>query len=370
MPDLISRLFDWLRQSWIWAKFLEPALLLLVVYVTIVSTYWQYLQWRYDGVITLELFRQSHLLLRLTIVFLAVVLVFAVALYGTFQSEEAKADPSLRRRQLAWKAAIAGALLVAIPLATHLLSPRADARPIRVMLTAADEFAPPQEERWHGTGGSGATNVDLRQLGDALVYLLFEINRRQTAWQFELETVRFRRDLVGGQAEESCRGDYQLLCLLESYEEGARRVLITDAPLDAASRARFWLHRGESSVITIWDWRRIEQPIIYEYLAYTLILQALVIHMDASCGETALQAARGEGIVSGNVFENQPQEPGMIAAVLAGHLGPDDQRRLLDCFGPAYLHRAVDLISLDWLRSAPVRDNLDRVYGVSLAEGG
>lgn len=68
----------------------------------------------------------------------------------------------------------------------------------------------------------------------------------------------------------------------------------------------------------------------------------------------------------GNVFDLQPGIDAMRAAVLTGHLSRDDERRLLDCFGPEYMRTAMSLLSLGWLRSAPVRDNLRKVYGVEL----
>lgn len=56
----------------------------------------------------------------------------------------------------------------------------------------------------------------------------------------------------------------------------------------------------------------------------------------------------------------------MRAALLTGHLSRDDERRLLNCFGPEYMHTAISLLNLGWLRSAPVRDNLRKVYNVEL----
>ena len=56
----------------------------------------------------------------------------------------------------------------------------------------------------------------------------------------------------------------------------------------------------------------------------------------------------------------------MRAAVLTGHFSRDDERRLLNCFGPEYMRSAVSLSSLGWLRSGAVRDTLRKVYGVEL----
>ena len=91
-----------------------------------------------------------------------------------------------------------------------------------------------------------------------------------------------------------------------------------------------------------------------------------VSHMQAYCGLTQPPAGAPEGVVIGNVFDLQPGFNAMRAAVLTGYLSRDDERRLLNCFGPDYMRTATSLLSLGWLRSAPVSRNLQDVYGVKL----
>jgi len=71
-----------------------------------------------------------------------------------------------------------------------------------------------------------------------------------------------------------------------------------------------------------------------------------------------------KGNIYGNVFEYYPQREAFKAAILAGHLGPDDQRLLLNCFGAEYLDTTARLLQLEWLRTDPVRSNLHTTYGV------
>ncbi len=127
--------------------------------------------------------------------------------------------------------------------------------------------------------------------------------------------------------------------------------------------------RDAVSVIPTRD-RRVKEANVHQYLASSLVLHALMIHLDRACDDTALQTDPGEGLVSDNVFATEPREAGMIAAVLAGRLGQRDRLSVLNCFGPAYLHHTVDLISLEWLRTEPVRDTLRRVDDVPLPEEG
>jgi hypothetical protein len=102
------------------------------------------------------------------------------------------------------------------------------------------------------------------------------------------------------------------------------------------------------------------------FLAYALVVQSLMIHMQTYCGLTQPPAGGPEGVVIGNVFDLQPGYNAMRAAVLTGHLSRDDEKRLLNCFGPDYMRTATSLLSLGWLRSAPVSRNLLDVYGVKL----
>jgi hypothetical protein len=45
------------------------------------------------------------------------------------------------------------------------------------------------------------------------------------------------------------------------------------------------------------------------------------------------------------------------------NFGPDDERLLLNCFGPEYLKTTSRLLRLDWLRMDRVRSNLQTAYG-------
>ena len=68
--------------------------------------------------------------------------------------------------------------------------------------------------------------------------------------------------------------------------------------------------------------------------------------------------------MNGNVFEFAPRREALKGAILAGRLGPEDELRLLNCFGPDYMRTAGTLLGLDWLHSPRVRENLEKVYGV------
>jgi hypothetical protein len=117
-------------------------------------------------------------------------------------------------------------------------------------------------------------------------------------------------------------------------------------------------------VITTRDWQGESAPSIYEYLTYILIVQGLLIHLDAYCGGIPPRPSEREGIVYGNVLEYHPRRESMKASILSGHLSPKDEQLLFNCLGPDYMHKMTELLRLEWLRSGPVRANLRAAYGI------
>jgi hypothetical protein len=56
----------------------------------------------------------------------------------------------------------------------------------------------------------------------------------------------------------------------------------------------------------------------------------------------------------------------MKAAILAAHLDRKSELLLFNCFGPEYVGVVGTVLSLDWLRTGRVRDNLDRAFRVKV----
>lgn len=377
LSELWKTLLEYLKRTPYWDR-IEPVALAGFLYVGVSVVVFQYLQWQYQVSLALPLFLQSYLFKQVSVAFWTLVLVYTVSTYGVGRhSPNAAASmpqPGRQRARLAVKAIVV-VLLVAVALfAWGRLAPHRKVSSIRVIFVPRGEFglgpvsSPPAL--------SAAASQDFRKLKDALVYILFELNRLQRTWHFELDFTNFRRDFVPAEAQQACeQAETPGLCFAETlyrleHSKDASfppLVLITSDPLDpAAQRYRFWLHRGAVSVLTIREWQGISTPSIYEYVAYTLLLQGLLIHLDASCGGLPPRPSEREGIIYGNVFEYYPRSEGMKAALLSGHLGPEDERLLLNCFGPEYMRQATQLLRLDWLRSGPVRANLRTVYGIDL----
>lgn len=390
LGDLWKTLLDYLKRTPAW-PLLEPVLLVGFLYVGVCVVTYQYVQWRYQVTLELVLFLQSYLLRQVSVGFAAIVAAFVVltaarpsSLSGETQAPGAgqvgPAGPPLGRwRRVARGLAPRMVLVLLIGgVALYLLklwTPEFNVSPIRVRFAAFGTFAALSPHPAQDTNRE-KTAAEYQRLREIVQYLLYEINHRQRAWQLEFDTHIFRADLVSKADEDRCaQDDTPSFCILEAFraamieKRGAYPplVLVTADPLGGGgTRAWFWLNRGPASVVTTYDWGGPGSPGVVEFLAYAVVVQSLMIHLQAHCGYSEPPAGGPEGIVVGNVFDLEPGLDAMRSAVLSGHLSREEERRLLNCLGPEYMRTATSLLSLTWLRTAPVRDNLHKVYGVVL----
>jgi hypothetical protein len=381
LGDLWKTLLDYLKRTPYWPV-LEPVLLVGFLYVGVCVVAYQYIQWRYQVALDPALFLQSYLFRRVSVGFVAVVGSFLALTAGRAAPAPAGAAdaPGARPATRWWRPGRGMAARIVLVLliggvTLYLLqrwAPESKISPVRVQFAAFGAFGPQEGD---DRARARAADEYLR-LRDVAQYLLYEINHRQRAWQLEFETGIFRADLVTGADEKRCAQDTTPpLCLAEAFRRGMLTrlpsypplVLVAAEPLGGdGTQAWFWLNRGPVSVVTTSDWGGPGSAGVVEFLAYALVVQSLMIHMQAYCGLAQPPVGAPEGVVIGNVFDLQPGFNAMRAAVLTGHLSPRDERRLLNCFGPEYMRTATALLSLGWLRSPPVSKNLLDVYGVKL----
>src|SRR5262249_4690366 len=141
---------------------------------------------------------------------------------------------------------------------------------------------------------------------EGLAYLIYEINRLQQNWYFEIDFKPFSREELSSHQAESCRESGRpKLCHAEILAEGKPFIGITSQPLGGAFFAE---HRGTVSVITT-----AEQPVYaplstYEYLAYCLILQGIAIHLDAD-HSLPMDAFDSKTLTHGGLFQFVPYKP-------------------------------------------------------------
>lgn len=204
----------------------------------------------------------------------------------------------------------------------------------------------------------------------ALVYIVYEMNRLQREWFFDVDV---RPLNVGAFAPDDYRrchpadGSNPLPSLCDAEVLAAQQgpiILVTSQPL--GGDVRFATHRGMASVITTADASYLEPISHYEYLAYMIVLQSMLLQMDAN-GGLPPHAFEAGAVTSGGAFEFSPREGLFKAAMLAPRLSPAEEALLANRFGSAYLGLCTRLLSLDWLRAEAVRSRLDKLFKVTLS---
>lgn len=200
---------------------------------------------------------------------------------------------------------------------------------------------------------------------EALAYVIYELNRPQRQWQFDVDFTPFNPLALTSSERARCEHDPQpLLCHAERMGESRGPVVaVTDVPLNGAY---FATHRGAASVITTADAGSYSPLTQYEYLAYMIVVQSVLLHLDASGGLPDAMFAPGTA-TTGDIFQFVPDRETLKSTILAARVSPAAEELILNRFGPEYLAVYANLVSLDWLYSARVRTNLSKVFGVELS---
>jgi hypothetical protein len=197
-----------------------------------------------------------------------------------------------------------------------------------------------------------------------VAYVLYELNRAQKQWFFEVDFDVFNENALTRRERERCAGPERTLCLADFSAGGRPFIGITTEPLEEDF---FWKNRGPVSVVSTHRWRDYAPPGEYEFLTHAVIVQSLVIHLNAHCAGLPAGAFRESRVAVNELFQFAPRRHAMKAAILAAHLDRRSELLLFNCFGPEYVGVAGSVLSLDWLRTGRVRDNLERAFGVKVA---
>ena len=347
-------LLGYLEKQPYWSR-LQPILLFLFLYVGTAVVVYQYVEWQYGLSPSPPEFLRSYLFKQVSIVFLGLAAALVV-LRGGGQAADATRPASWRQRlarggtRWLWRAA--GLILIAVVgLQLWLrVTPAGTVGDVRI------KFDPPQRAL-----------ADLGFDPYGFVYLIYELNRQQRAWHFEVDLDPFDPDLLATRDVASCAADpLRALCVAKAYAASLGRgtrplILITHQTFKSAdARYYYWLHGGAVSVISATDWQRYHEPSVYDYLAYSTIVQSILIHLDAECRDFE-QRYQEDRVTSGDIFQFQPTPQLMQPAVLAAHLSRPMEQLLFNCFGPAYAADAERLLSLDWLHADRVQQNLRKI---------
>jgi hypothetical protein len=204
---------------------------------------------------------------------------------------------------------------------------------------------------------------------DAFTYVVYEMNRIQRQWYFSVDARPFNEAELTSVEYKACNpeGDENaqpLLCYAETKAESQGPLIaITAKPLN---NVFFATHRGTASVITTADAASVAPITNYEYLAYMIVLQSMLIQLDAHDDRPTNAFAPGTAS-SGGTFEFVPARDMFKPAMLAPRLSPTQEALIFNRFGPSYLGVCSLLLSLDWLYAPRVNQNLRKLFGVTLS---
>jgi hypothetical protein len=352
---MILKLWDaiggYLRDKPYWSK-IQPAFTLITLYLTVQVLAYQYVEWRYGLSPSLSLYLRSFVCKQITLVFAAIAaggLLFALQGRTGEESSRSRIAGALRRhgRTLLVRLAVVGLLLaVVVPLLVG-LSPNKVSH-IRLRFLDVPETLDVKKKPFDQY---------------AFVYLIYELNKMQRTWYFEVDFSPFDELSLTTKERARCAGNEKSLCYAEKLAAGKPLIAITGQPLGADT---FWQNRARVSVISTHRWQELQPPSVYEFLVYSVTVQSLVIHLNEHCKGLPHGAFHESRIAYGDLFQFSPKRREMKSVILASHLSPAGEELLFNCFGPEYLSTASKLLTLDWLHSPKVTQNLAKSFDVGL----
>ena len=339
ISKFVELLLSHLKDKSYW-PLIEPIFTLVALYVVSGVIAYQYIEWRYHFTPELSTFLHSYIVKQISVVFLTFALL--AILLGTDWKKGVQTEVNTRIgkwfRAGAKKLVLAG---VIVAFATGIFLRMA---PHRVSHIKVKFLERPQSFSEY-----------------PFAYIVYELNRSQTDWHFTLDPDTFIRDSRTSAEIDHCGTDS--LCYAKLIANNEPFIGITESGFEQDS---FWTNSGSVSVISAGQWKDYEPPSTYEYLSYSLIVQSTLIHLNQNCAGLPTGAYESSRLTYGDLFEFTPRRNQMKAAILAAHLSPKGQELLANCFGLDYMNTCNRLLSLDWLHSGRVHDNLEKNFKIKL----
>jgi len=347
MNKLLDYLLGYLKGKPYWAA-IEPFVLVAVGWGTVQLFAYQWLSASSSFKPSTEVFLGSYLSIRITIVAVGLVAILLVTRAFRRKDKDDAPGPVGRlatywQRNRSWivRRSIAVALIVAaVVVGFRVYSPNRVSH-ITVRFMSLDDDVTPE----------------------GLAYLVYELNRRQRHWYFNVDFREFSQEMLTSTQAQRCGGDQRpQLCHALALSEGEPFIGITTESLGGAYFAE---HRDAVSVISTFDRDAYAPLSTYEYLAFCLILQAIAIHLDAS-GALPEDAFAESEVSHGDPLQFVPKKEALKSSILAARLSPDQEALLLNEFGSDYAAACASLLTMEWLYGGRVRSNLEKVFGAKI----
>lgn len=340
--DLI---LEYLKEKGIWGT-LRPIVIVGAAFLAIQVLTLQYLKWQYDFVPSPWLYVRSFYFQRIT-------LIFVVALAAILALRVGPVAPALarwrkmRRYARIFRRAILYRLLVVVVASVLVIGGCLWLSPKRVTHITIKLMNEPAQVN-----------------ASALAFLVYELNRRQRTWYFEIDFDPLNPEALTSVEQKECKdSDRPMLCFAERWASGKPTIVITEESLGATY---FCEHRGPVSVISTADRGSYAPFTDYEFLMYNVVVQSTIIHLDQ---HAALPpgAFKNRNATQGGVFQFNPRKDALKSTILAASLSPAEEELLLNEFGPEYLRSTKELLSMRWLYSQQVTNDLKTFYDVKLS---
>ncbi|TKJ38901.1 MAG: hypothetical protein CEE38_04175 [Planctomycetes bacterium B3_Pla] len=348
--DLFASAFEHIKGTRFYQK-IERLLAIGCLFVTVHVLTYKYIEWWYHLSLELGLYLRGYLFKLITLCFLlvlGVVLIISRPVEKTGRQEMNRLRQFLRKHTMVilWRSAcvILGAFLFALA-TLYVLPQRADNIKIG-FLTEPEE--------------AGFDKY-------ALVYMVYELNNRQKYWHFDVIFKEFNENTLTSKQRKTLSSEPEMMSLSRANLLAENEPLI-GITADSLGTAFFFQNNIAVSVISTYEWNELfSPPTIYEYLAYSLIQQSILIHLNNSTRGLPVGAFESLTYSHGNLFEGTPERMAMKATMLAARLSPKGEELLLNSFGLNYMQTCADLLTLRWLKSGEVSENLKRNFGVDLS---
>ena len=339
--DVFGRVGEYLKSRPYWAR-IEPLFTLLSLYSTVLVLAYEYVQWRYHVAPPLSLYLRSYIFKQISVVFAAIGTAGFLLGRVTASPQAEGIGQQLRKHSRTILRQVAVVTVVAALAAPAFLY----LSPARVSQVRVKFLAEPKFNKY------------------ALTYLIYELNRMQKNWYFEVDFDTFNDGALTSGERRQCEsaGD-QSLCYAQILAGGKPFVGIATQQL---GEDYFFESQGVVSVISTYGWEQYAPPSTYEFVLYSLIVQSILIHLNANAAGLPAGVFRESRTSVGELFQFSPRRQEMKAAILAPHLTPKAEELLLNSFGVEYLSTCENLLSLDWLRAPRVARNLEKSFGVKL----
>lgn len=336
-------ILDYFKAKPYWTR-IQPVFVLLTLYIVAELMAYQYIQWQYRISPSLSLYIGSYIFWQISLVFGVLGIVVFFINRGVIRNQVESVGRFAVMVRKHGKYLLRVLCIISIVLAI--------AAPIFVALTP-----------------NRVSHIRIKFMQEpdfdkyALVYIVYELNKLQKNWFFEIDYDGFDESLLTTKQRKRCSGDYKDLCLVEQLAEGQPLIGITTQSL---GQDFFWQNRKSVSLISTFGWDQYAPPSVYEYLIHSIVVQSILIHLNAHCTGLPENAFKESRIAYGDLFQFSPRRAAMKSMILASHLNRKGEELLFNCFGVEYMSICSKLLSLQWLHTKRVMTNLKKSFDVDL----